>query len=74
MSSPLPNLAIDPVTEAVNADRFLWDLNQPRPSDWLTIRDQAVRRAIDAGHTLQELADALQMRSGDIDRILTRVR
>jgi hypothetical protein len=73
MSSPLPNVALDPVTEAVNADRFLWDLTQPRPSDWLAVRDQAVRRAIDAGRTVQDLADALQMRSGDIDRILNRV-
>jgi hypothetical protein len=72
MSSPMPNLTIDHVTAAMNADRFLWDLNQPRPSDWLTIRDQAVRHAIDDGHSVQELADALHMRSGDIDRILTR--
>jgi hypothetical protein len=56
----------------VNADRSLWDLDQPRPSDWLNIRDQAVRHAINTGHTVQELADALHMRSGDIDRILTR--
>jgi hypothetical protein len=66
MSSLLPNLALNPITAAVDADRLLWDLNQPRPSDWLMIRDQAVRCAIDAGHTVQELAHARQMRARDI--------
>jgi hypothetical protein len=58
----------------VNAEYFLWDLTQPHPSDWLVIRDQAVRRALDAGHSVQELADALGVRSSDIDRINARTQ
>lgn len=72
MSSPSPIASVDPVTEAVNADRLMWDLRQRRSSEWLSIRDDAVRRAAAAGHTVQELADALQMRPTDVDRILAR--
>lgn len=68
MTSPAQT-ADDLLGRALDADRRLWDLTDRHPGRWLNVRNQAVRAAIIAGHTREELATVLQVRPADIDRM-----
>jgi FixJ family two-component response regulator len=71
MASPSSlSRAADPLADAIEADHNLWDLTQPHPAQWLTVRDRAVEEAVAAGHTREAVATALGLRASDIDRIL----
>jgi hypothetical protein len=69
-ASPSPAHTRDPVQRAIDAEHRLWDLTQSCPSQWLAVRQEAVRAAIASGHTSEELAEALTVLPADIDRIL----
>lgn len=71
MSSPTSTLASDPLSVAIDADRALWDVSVVDPALRLGLRNDAVRAAVAAGYSPDELARALQMRASDIERILT---
>jgi hypothetical protein len=62
--------ASDPLQAAVAADRALWDLSDPHPSQRIALRDAAVRDPSAAGYSRDEIAAALHMRTADVDRIL----
>ena len=70
-ASTVPEDAGDPLQAAVAADHAMWDLSDPHPARRIALRNAAVREASAAGYTRDDIAAALHMRAGDVDRILT---
>jgi len=71
MTSPSSQaLEGDPLASAVFADRSLWNPADEHPDRWLAIRNNAVREAVTAGYTNDDIARALGVLPSDVERIL----
>ena len=73
MTSPTAATVLDdPLAAAVKAEERLWEFRSGHTAGTLADRNAAVRRAVAAGYTRDEVAQALGMRPNDITRILER--
>ena len=61
----------DVLTRAVTADANAWaEKDATRANEWLTVRNGAVRAAVDAGHGREHIAGVLGVRVADVDYML----
>lgn len=64
----------DLLSRARIADTMLWSTGRSERLEWMAIRDRAIRDALSAGYTRDDVASALGIRVDDVNYILSGLR